>query len=172
MNKLDDIILEGQKAGKTNAEIEADLKEAGYDTNLSKNVDGNAQLSQGGAYETVLVENGKLVAAGCGPTDYVLYNGQAWHTEDGDNYTLLPGYPATYGNPKPEWLPKEDPAWAVSWDQELDQYKPRKEMMFRPEYAGQKVKKGKLLYRYDSEGHAEYEPISMFDYDRDHGRNQ
>lgn len=174
MSKIDDIILAGQKEGKTYEEITADLKAAGFPNTLGeKIVNGNAQLYQGGdTYETVLVEDGKLVAAGCGPTDYVLYDGKPWHTENGDNYTLIPGYPACYGNPKPEWLPEEDPAWAVPWEQELDKYKPEKGMMFRPEYAGRKVQKGKLLYRYDAEGNAEYEPISMKDYDEDHGRNQ
>ena len=56
------------------------------------------------------------------------------------------------------------------WRDELPQYIPKKEMMFRPEYAGKKVEKGKLLYRYDSEGNATYEPISMRDYDEDHQR--
>lgn len=173
MSKLDDIILEGQKEGKTNAEITEDLHAAGFNTNLDKKVNSNAVLSMGGdTYEPVLVENGKLVAAGARPTDYVLYNGEAWHTEEGDNETLIPGYPPTYGNPKPDWLPEEDPAWAVPWEQELDMYKPEKGMMFRPEYAGRKVQKGKLLYRYDDKGNATYEPVSMRDYDEDHNRNR
>lgn len=173
MKIADDLILEGLNDKKSCDEINADLEAAGLNTRLTGGaVNGNAILFAGGAGMIVLVENGKLVAAGARPTDYVLYNGKAWHTEEGDNETLIPGYPPTYGNPKPDWLPEEDPAWAVPWEQELDKYKPEKGMMFRPEYAGRKVKKGKLLYRYDENGNATYEPVSMRDYDEDHNRNQ
>lgn len=173
MKIADDLILEGLNDKKSWDEINADLEAAGLNTRLTGGaVNGNAILFAGGSGMIVLVENGKLVAAGARPTDYVLYNGKAWHTEEGDNETLIPGYPPTYGNPKPDWLPEEDPAWAVPWEQELDKYKPEKGMMFRPEYAGRKVQKGKLLYRYDDKGNATYEPVSMRNYDEDHNRNQ
>lgn len=174
MQKIDDIILEGQKANKTGAEITADLRAAGYNmTTLgSKNVVSNAYLCMGGGYEPVLVEDGRLVAAGARPTDYVLYNGKPWHTEEGDNETLIPGYPATYGNPKPDWMPEEDPVWAVPWEQELDKYKPRKEMMFRPEYKNKQVRKGQLVYYYDAEGNvSRYSPVSLAEYHKDHDLN-
>ena len=95
MQKIDDIIMEGQKAHKTGAEITEDLRAAGYNmTTLgSKNVVSNAYLCMGGGYEPVLVEDGKLVAAGARPTDYVLYNGKPWHTEEGDNETLIWKHP-------------------------------------------------------------------------------
>ena len=43
-------------------------------------------------------------------------------------------------------------------------------MMHRPKYANQTVVKGALRYIYDANGDAHYEPKSMFDYDKDHGR--
>ena len=58
----------------------------------------------------------------------------------------------------------------MDWQDELPQYVPDKDMMHRPEEAGEKVAKGKLLYRYDGKGDAHYEPKSMAQYDKDHNR--
>ena len=77
-------------------------------------------------------------------------------------------------------IPKEvkEPWWAqhhtygglVPWQYELDKYIPDKDMMDRPAYAGKTVIKGALRYRYDETGKAHYEPKSMAEYDKDHGR--
>lgn len=71
----------------------------------------------------------------------------------------------------PDWICCDIPVWAVPWDEELDKYKPDEDMMHRPKYAGQKVRKGKLVYRYDKNGDVyDYEPVNMNDYMKDHGK--
>ena len=92
-----DIIIKGQKEGKTIDEINADLKAAGFNTILTDGTKtGNAVLVMGETnIEIVTVKNGKLVnGAGCGSADYVIYMGEIYHTENGDNTTLVKGKPA------------------------------------------------------------------------------
>lgn len=50
-------------------------------------------------------------------------------------------------------------------------WKPDPGMLHRPKYANQVVIKGRLRYRYDENGDATYEPVSMAEYDKDHGVN-
>lgn len=163
-----EIITRGQKDGKTNEEINADLAAAGYQTAFGDK-GGNAFLDSGvGEPEPCTVENGKLVSGKAVPhQDIVIYNGEQYHVDD-DGVTLI----AKAAEEEPWWAKYHTYGGLVPWQDELPQYIPDEGMMHRPEYAGQKVKKGKLLYRYDSEGNAEYEPISMKDYNEDHGRNQ
>lgn len=162
-----EIITQGQKDGKTLAEINADLAAAGYQTAFGDK-DGNAFLDSGvGEPEPCSVEGGKLTSCKAVPhQDIVLYDGEQYHVDD-DGVTLI----AMPSEEEPWWVPYHTYGGLVKdWRDELPQYIPKKEMMFRPEYAGKKVEKGKLLYRYDSEGNATYEPISMRDYDEDHQR--
>ena len=85
---------------------------------------------------------------------------------------------AVIGDQLAETAPEEAPWWApyhtftgaVAWQDELPRYIPEKGMMSRPQYAGQEVVKGGLRYIYDAEGNAQYQPKSMGDYDKDHGR--
>lgn len=74
---------------------------------------------------------------------------------------------------------KGDPWWAsmhnfvghVHWKDELPRYIPEKEMVFnRPKYHGVRVVKGGLRYIYAEDGTCKYQPKSMRDYDKDHGR--
>lgn len=167
---IDDIILEGQKQNKSTAEIEADLKAAGYDTNLSRDKSGNAYVVLDDSNrEPCTVQDNKIVGGGIGEIYTVLYDGKKWHT-NGDGETLVP---LVETEEEPWWVPYHTYGGLVKdWHDELPQYIPDQNMMYRPEYANKKVEKGKLLYRYDKNGNASYEPISMADYDRDHGRNQ
>lgn len=106
-----DIIIKGQKEGKTIDEINADLKAAGFDTILTDGTKtGNAVLVMGETnIEIVTVKNGKLVnGAGCGSADYVIYMGEIYHTENGDNTTLVKGkpVPSAGGNKLPKEVDK------------------------------------------------------------------
>lgn len=165
MNNLEisKIINDGVNEGKSYEEINKELKEAGSNLVLSDEKHGNAIIEIGvGSPEPVTVKNGKLTEpVGVPYQDIVYYNGKAYYL-DNDKVTLV--------EKKNE--EKEVPVWAVPWDEELDKYKPDPDMMYRPEYANQVVTKGKLRYRYDANGNAEYEPVSMRDYDKDHNRNQ
>ena len=171
MSKIDDIIIAGQKKGKTNAEIESDLAAAGYNTNLSRDKSGNAiVVLDESNLEPCTVKDGKIVGGGIGEIYTVIYDGKKWHT-NGDGKTLVPLEEKE--EEVPWWYDEDYQAWGMpDWHDELDKYIPDKDMMHRPEYAGQKVQKGKLLYRYDENGDATWEPVSMFDYNKDHGRNQ
>lgn len=71
---------------------------------------------------------------------------------------------------EPWWVPYHTFTGAVEWWNELPRYIPEKDMMNRPRYSGQEVVKGGLRYIYDAEGNAKYQPKSMGDYDKDHGR--
>lgn len=162
-----EIINEGKKNGKTNAEINADLVAAGYTPYFGEK-SGNAKLDSGtGSPEPCTVVDGKLTSIKANPhQDIVEMDGEKYHVDD-DCVSLI-------------LITEEDEPWWVAyhtygglvddWHDELPQYIPDKGMMHRPEYAGKKVEKGKLLYRYDENGNASYEPVSMADYDRDHGR--
>ena len=55
--------------------------------------------------------------------------------------------------------------------EEIDKYIPEKDMVYnRPKYHGQEVVKGALRYIYAEDGSCKYQPKSMADYDKDHGR--
>ena len=55
--------------------------------------------------------------------------------------------------------------------EEIDKYIPEKDMVYnRPKYHGQNVVKGALRYLYAEDGTCKYQPKSMADYDKDHGR--
>lgn len=73
--------------------------------------------------------------------------------------------------PEPWWVPYHTFTGAVAWQEELPKYIPEKDMMFnRPKYHGQEVVKGAIRYIYAEDGSAQYQPKSMRDYDKDHGR--
>lgn len=95
-------------------------------------------------------------------------------------YVTIGGYRwEVYGDKLGEIAPEKDPWWvpyhtftgAVAWQEELPKYIPEKDMMFnRPKYHGQEVVKGAIRYIYAEDGSAQYQPKSMRDYDKDHGR--
>ena len=164
-----EIINEGKKNGKTNAEINAELVAAGYTPYFGEK-SGNAKLYCGvGSPEPCTVADGKLTSIKARPhQDIVEIDGEQYHVDD-DGVTLI----AMPAPEDPWWFNDNYKAWGMEhWQDELDKYIPDQNMMYRPEYAGQKVEKGKIRYRYDENGDATWEPVSMFDYDRDHGRNQ
>lgn len=163
---IETIILDGVKKDKTYDEINKELEKAGSTVRLNANKKGNAFLDTGtGSLDPVIVENGKVTNGGGIPRqDEVIYDGKVWWLDD-DGVTLI-----DKEEKEPWWAKYHTYPALVDWQDEIDKYIPDKDMMFRPEYAGQKVKKGKLLYRYDAEGNATYEPISMRDYDEDHNR--
>ena len=71
----------------------------------------------------------------------------------------------------PWWAPLHTFAGAVDWQDELPPYIPEKDMVYnRPKYHGQNVVKGALRYLYAEDGTCKYQPKSMADYDKDHGR--
>lgn len=162
---IENIILDGMKDGKTFAEINKELEAAGSDVQLNANRTGNAVLNSGAGLDPVTVDGGKVTnGAGVPRQDEVLYNGKVWWLDD-DRVTLIPKEVKV-----PWWAQYHTYGGLVDWEDELPQYIPDKDMMHRPEYAGKKVAKGKLLYRYDGNGDAHYEPTSMAEYDKDHGR--
>ena len=162
---IENIILDGMKDGKTFAEINKELEAAGSDVQLNANRTGNAVLNSGAGLDPVTVDGGKVTnGAGVPRQDEVLYNGKVWWLDD-DGVTLIPKE-----EKEPLWAQHHTYGGLVDWEDELDKYIPDKDMMHRPEYAGKKVAKGKLLYRYDGNGDAHYEPTSMAEYDKDHGR--
>ena len=112
---------------------------------------------QGGAVNTVV--NGK-------PNEYdlVYIGGQTWQV---------------FGDQLGEIAPKDAPWWAplhtfvchVAWQDEVSQYIPEYEMVYnRPKYHGQEVVKGAIRYKYADNGTCKYQPKSMADYDKAHGR--
>lgn len=166
MNKnVTEIIKKGQKEGKTLAQISAELADAGYITHFGDKP-GNAVLDSVVGDEPCTVEDGKLINGNASPhSDVVIYEGEEYHVDD-DGVTLI-------AKPDPEapwWAEHHTYGGLVPWQDELPKYIPDKGMMHRPEYAGKTVIKGKLRYRYDENGDASYEPVSMADYNRDHGR--
>ena len=89
----------------------------------------------------------------------------------GKQYAVIGGQLAeTAPEEAPWWAPLHTFTGAVAWRDELPRYIPEQGMMSRPQYAGQQVVKGGLRYIYDAEGNAQYQPKSMGDYDKDHGR--
>ena len=126
-----------------------------------------------GTRDKVQVKKGKLLG---GPVntvgadgmpnekDLVYIGGQTWQV-----------YGDELGNVAPQeipwWVPYHTFTGAVAWQEELPKYIPEKDMMFnRPKYHGQEVVKGAIRYIYAEDGTAQYQPKSMRDYDKDHGR--
>ena len=97
-------------------------------------------------------------------TVYVTIGGYRWEV-----YGNELGYPAA--EKEPWWVPYHTFTDAVAWQAELDKYIPDEDMMFnRPKYHGVEVVKGAIRYIYAEDGTAKYQPKSMRDYDKDHGR--
>lgn len=117
-----------------------------------------------GSLDKVEIRDGKLVNADLGAMAALVI--VAGHTYAVQGSVLAE--PA--GAEAPWWAPYHTFAGAVAWQDELPRYIPEKDMMSRPKYAGQTVIKGGLRYIYDAEGNAQYQPKSMGDYDKDHGR--
>lgn len=140
MKSNTEIIREGQKQGKSNAEISADLAAAGYITNLDRDRTGNAWVVLDETnQEPITVENGKIVDGSLIDEMYdILIDGEKYHT-DKDDTTLIegPGIPCIQDREK---LPDE----------------PDKKV--HRERAGQKIiqrtKKGTYLTTYDADGSA------------------
>ena len=165
---IETIILDGMKNGKTYDEINKELEAAGSNVRLNANRTGNALLDTGtGSLDPVIVENGKVTNGGGIPRqDEVIYDGKVWWLDD-DGVSLIPKEVK-----EPWWAQYHTYGGLVPWQEEIDKYIPDKDMMDRPAYAGKTVIKGALRYRYDETGKAHYEPKSMAEYDKDHGRNQ
>ena len=117
-------------------------------------VDG---VSQGGPVNEVR-EDGEL------SMQATVYSGGKQYAVSGDKLTEMAPEAA------PWWATYHTFTGAVAWQDELPRYIPEKGMMSRPQYAGQTVVKGGLRYIYDASGNAKYQPKSMGDYDKDHGR--
>lgn len=140
MKSNTEIIRDGQKQGKSNAEISADLAAAGYTTNLERDRTGNAWVVLDESnHEPITVENGKIVDGSLVDEMYdILYDGRKWHTAS-DATTLVegPGIPCIM---EKEQLPDEP------------------DVKIHRERAGQKIiqrtKKGTYLIRYDADGSA------------------
>lgn len=135
-----EIIREGQKQGKTNAEISADLAAAGYITNLERDRTGNAWVVLDDSnHEPITVKDGKIVDGTLVDEMYdILVDGKKYHTAS-DFTTLVegPGIPDIQPREK---LPDEP------------------DLHIHRERAGQKIiqrtKKGTYLIRYDADGSA------------------
>ena len=140
MKSNTEIIREGQKQGKSNAEISADLAAAGYITNLDRDRTGNAWVVLDETnQEPITVENGKIVDGSLIDEMYdILIDGEKYHT-DKDDTTLIEGPGIPDIRPK-EKLPDEP------------------DLHIRRDRAGQKIiqrtKKGTYLVRYDADGSA------------------
>lgn len=126
-----------------------------------------------GTLDKVQVKKGKLLS---GPVntvgadgmpnekDIVYIGGQTWQVYGDELGNIAP-------QEIPWWVPYHTFTGAVAWPDELDKYIPEKDMMFnRPKYHGQEVVKGAIRYIYAEDGSAQYQPKSMRDYDKDHGR--
>ena len=167
MKDIYEIIKKGEQEGKTFAEINKDLEAAGSNVRLNANKTGNALLDTGtGSLEPVTVVDGKLTNGdgGIPRQDEVVYENKVWWLDD-DRVTLIPKQVK-----EPWWVKYHTYPALVDWQDEIDKYIPDKDMMHRPEYANKTVIKGALRYRYDANGKAHYEPKSMAEYDKDHGR--
>ena len=140
MKSNTEIIRDGQKQGKTNAEISADLAAAGYTTNLERDRTGNAWVVLDETnQEPITVENGKIVDGSLIDEMYdILIDGEKYHT-DKDDTTLIEGPGIPYIMEK-EKLPDEP------------------DVKIHRERAGQKIiqrtKKGTYLTTYDADGSA------------------
>lgn len=193
MKSIDEIVRD-YTSGKCNAkDTNQALKEAGagYNFQPGKNelteeeiwsttvgsrpeeVTGWGLLDTGtGTLEKIHVVGGRIEGGSINTVDgdghpheraIVYIGGQTWQVY-GDELGELEA------EPEPWWAPLHTFVGAVPWRQELPKYIPEQDMMDRPKYHGQEVVKGALRYIYDDEGHAKYQPKSMRDYDKDHGR--
>ena len=140
MKSIYDIIKDGQKNGKTYAEISADLAAAGYNTNTNGKKDGNAVVYiDESNQEPCMVSDGKVVVGTVSPIYTILYDGKEYHTAE-DHVSLLDG-PGVPDIQEREQLPAE-----------VDK-KTR-----HPEYAGrddviQETAIGKFRCSYDEDGY-------------------
>ena len=139
-----------------------------------EDADGWGLLDTGtGSLDKVHVEHGVLTG---GAINQVREDGSTTMTA----YVHIGGYTyEVYGDAlgyeakekTPWWVPYHTFTGAVAWQEELPKYIPEKDMMFnRPKYHGQEVVKGAIRYIYAEDGSAQYQPKSMRDYDKDHGR--
>lgn len=190
---IDEIINKYTKGEATTEEVNAALAEsgAGFHFEPGKNdlteedlrattvghypdqANGYGLLDSGtGSMEKVHVTNGVLDHAinqvnadgTTNMTAYVHICGKTYEV-----YGDALGYEAK--EKAPWWVPYHTFTGAVAWQEELPKYIPEKDMMFnRPKYHGQEVVKGAIRYIYAEDGTAQYQPKSMRDYDRDHGR--
>lgn len=139
MKSIFDIIKEGQKNGKSCAEISAELAAAGYGTNVNGKKDGNAFVCLDESNrEPCMVSDGKIVVGTANPMYTILYNGEEYHTAE-DMVTLLEG-PGVPDIQEREQLPRE-----------VDKTR-------HPEYAGrddvvQETAIGKFRCSYDEDGY-------------------
>ncbi len=125
-----------------------------------------------------------LLSTGTGTMDKVhVVNGKV---QGGAVNTVVNGKPNEYdltwqvfGDQLGEIAPKDAPWWAplhtfvghVAWQDEVSQYIPEYDMVYnRPKYHGQEVVKGAIRYKYAENGTCKYQPKSMADYDKAHGR--
>lgn len=126
-----------------------------------------------GTLDKVQVKKGKLLS---GPVntvgadgmpnekDIVYIGGQMWQVYGDELGNVAP-------KEAPWWAPMHTFTRAVPWQDELPKYIPEKEMIFeRPKYHGQEVVRGSIRYLYAEDGSCQYQPKSMFEYDKDHGR--
>lgn len=139
-----------------------------------QDADGWGLLDTGtGTLDNVQVKKGKLMGGPVntvGPDgmpnekDLVYIGGQTWQV---------------YGDTLGAVLDEDEPWWVayrhfvnpVDWREELPQYIPEKEMIFdRAKYHGVEVVRGSIRYLYAEDGSCQYQPESMFEYDKDHGR--
>lgn len=126
-----------------------------------------------GTLDKVQVKKGKLLSGPINTVgtdgmpnekDFVYIGGQTWQVYGDELGNVAP-------KEIPWWVPYHTFTGAVAWPDELDKYIPEKDMMFnRPKYHGQEVVKGAIRYIYAEDGSAQYQPKSMRDYDKDHGR--
>ena len=97
--------------------------------------------------------------------DIVYIGGQVWQVYGDELGNLAP-------EKAPWWASMHTFTGAVAWQKEIDKYIPEQDMVYnRPKYHGQEVVKGALRYIYAEDGSCKYQPKSMADYDKDHGRN-
>lgn len=94
--------------------------------------------------------------------DIVYIGGQTWQVY-GDELGLVAEAGA------PWWAPLHTFTGAVAWQDEISRYIPDRDMI-RPKYRNQDVVKGSVRYMYDGDGNVKYQPKSMLEYDKDHGR--
>ena len=140
----------------------------------AKDANGWGLLDTGtGSLEKVRVERGVLTG---GAINQVKEDGSTTMTV----YVTIGGYRwEVYGDKlgeirregEPWWAPMHTFTGAVAWQDELPKYIPDWEMVHeRARYHDVEVVKGGLRYIYDEDGACQYQPKSMRDYDRDHGR--
>ena len=138
-----------------------------------QDADGYGILDDGIGPQKCQVRDGVLVG---GAVNQVNADGSTSMTA----YVTIGGYTwEVYGDQlgevrregEPWWAPMHTFAGAMPWEQELPKYIPDWEMIHeRAKYHGVEVVKGGLRYIYDEDGACTYQPASMFQYDRDHGR--